>query len=87
MSAPSENGPRRIGIAELEQRLGIDRSTIWRWYRAGKFPEPEYLTDRRTWRLEVVEAWEQERLARPASDRRGARNLEGGAASHQEPQS
>ncbi len=70
----------RLGIAEVEARLGVDRSTIWRWYRAGKFPEPEYVSDRRTWRLDVIEGWEQAQLARPASARRGARNLTGEAA-------
>lgn len=68
----------RLGVADLEARLGIDRSTLWRWYRAGKFPEPEYVSDRRTWRLDVVEGWEREQLARPPEARRGARNLSGG---------
>lgn len=67
----------RIGVAALEARLGVDRSTIWRWYRAGKFPEPEYIADRRTWRLDIVEGWEAQQLARPPEVRRGARNLTG----------
>ncbi len=66
----------RLGIADLEARLGVERSTIWRWYRSGKFPEPEYVSDRRTWRLDVVEGWEQAQLARPPEARRGARNLQ-----------
>jgi predicted DNA-binding transcriptional regulator AlpA len=58
---------RRIGIAELETRLGVERTTIWRWYRAGSFPPPHYLGTRRAWFVHEVEAWEQKRMARPRS--------------------
>ncbi|MHB8876153.1 MAG: helix-turn-helix transcriptional regulator [Myxococcaceae bacterium] len=59
----------RLGVRELETRLGIDRSTIWRWYKAGKFPEPHYLGDRRLWLLSEIEAFEAERMARPPEAR------------------
>lgn len=62
----------RLGVRDLEARLGIDRSTIWRWYRAGKFPAPHYISERRSWWLHEIEAWEQVRLATPRS---GATNL------------
>lgn len=65
----------RIGVRELEARLGVDRSTIWRWYRASKFPAPHYLADRRVWLLSDVEAWEGQQMARAPEARRGARNL------------
>jgi len=77
----------RLGIRDLEARLGADRSTIWRWYRAGKFPEPHYIGDRRVWLLSdveaweaaqitrKVEAWEAAQITRKASERRGAKNL------------
>lgn len=73
--------PRRIGIAELRQRLGRDGTTIWRWCRAGKFPVPHYIGERRAWWLHEVEAWEREQMARPAEARRGAGNLTGGVTS------
>lgn len=57
---------RRVGIAYVEQRTNTTRSTIWRWYRAGRFPPPHYLGARRCWWLHEVEAWEAEQLARPA---------------------
>ena len=57
---------RRVGIAELERRLAMDRSTVWRWYRAGKFPAPHYIGVRRCWWLEEIEKWEREQLTRPA---------------------
>lgn len=68
----------RLGVAELEARFGVDRSTLWRWYRSGRLPEPEYIADRRTWRLDVIESWERDELARPASARRN--NLRSGGA-------
>ena len=65
----------RIGIKDLELRTGVDRSTLWRWYKAGKLPAPHYLGDKRVWFLSEIEAWEAEQMARPASARRGAQNL------------
>lgn len=70
----------RVGVRDLESRLGLDRATIWRWYRAGKFPAPHYLADKRVWFLSEIEAWEAAQMARPASDRRGAKNTEASAA-------
>jgi predicted DNA-binding transcriptional regulator AlpA len=68
----------RLGISALERRLGVDRSTIWRWYTATppKFPAPEFIGERRVWRLDVIEAWEQAQLARTGEGRGGAKNLE-----------
>ena len=66
----------RIGIADLSRRLGVDRSTIWRWYRAGRFPAPHYLGERRMWIIADVEAWERERMAREPGSRRSSRNYE-----------
>ncbi len=62
---------RRIGIGDLRCRLGDpDPCTIWRWYRAGKFPAPHYLGSRRFWFLNEIEAWEREQMARSATERR-----------------
>jgi predicted DNA-binding transcriptional regulator AlpA len=58
------------GISPVERATGRDRSTIWRWYRVGRFPEPHYIGDRRMWRRSEVEAWIRAQLARPASARR-----------------
>jgi predicted DNA-binding transcriptional regulator AlpA len=75
--------PRRIGIAEVERRLGVERTTIWRWYRAGKFPAPHYLGERRAWFLGEIEAWEAHRMAALAdpAQRRAARRLNGASPS------
>jgi predicted DNA-binding transcriptional regulator AlpA len=67
---PSSNGPRRIGIAELETRLGVNRATVYRWYRAGSFPKPHFIGNRRAWWLHEVAAWEDSRVGRPMTERR-----------------
>ena len=73
---PENMAVTRIGIAELAARLGVDRSTIWRWYQTGRFPRPHYLGERRTWLLSDVEAWETETMARPRESRSSTRNAE-----------
>jgi predicted DNA-binding transcriptional regulator AlpA len=64
----STEAARRIGIAALEQRLSVERSTIWRWYRAGAFPPPHYIGNRRAWWLHDIEAWEVQQMARLAPE-------------------
>ena len=66
--APS---PRRIGIADLEDRLAINRTTIWRWYSAGTFPMPHYIGTRRCWWLHDLEAWEAAQAGQRAPVRPG----------------
>lgn len=58
-------------------RRGLKASeiAIWRWYRAGRFPEPHFLGERRAWFLEEIEASEAQRRAEQVERRRGARNL------------
>lgn len=67
-------GLTRVGISALEQRLNVDRSTISRWYRAGSFPAPHYVGQRRAWFLAEVEVWEVQRMARSPEERRTPRN-------------
>jgi len=62
---PTQPFPRRINIAELEQRLACSRRTIERWYLAGRFPRPHHLGQNRVWWLAEVEAWEEERALAP----------------------
>lgn len=66
-------GPRRIGIAELEQRLGVHRATIRRWHRAGGLPAPHYVGEHRAWFVGEIEAWEARRMADQAGKQRGPR--------------
>lgn len=67
----------RIGIAGLERRLGVERSTISRWTRAGTFPRPHYIASLRRWWLHEIEAWELAQAGRSVHERRfAARDLE-----------
>lgn len=76
--ARSTDPKRLVGVAELEERLNVDRRSVARWCRAGTFPAPLYLAGRKVWHLQVVEAWEAANVQRepPAS----ARNLRKGPA-------
>ncbi len=55
-----------IRINELASHKGqrglipVSPATLWRWVRAGKFPEPIRLSDRVTaWEASKVNAWVQ----------------------------
>jgi len=57
------SSPVWLDVRALEARLGVDRSTLFRWYKAGSFPCPEsYFGARRRWRLSTIVAWEQAQL-------------------------
>ena len=50
--------PMIMRPAEVCSALGISRTTLWRWCRSGRFPEPVQLGTRFTcWRASDVEAW------------------------------
>jgi predicted DNA-binding transcriptional regulator AlpA len=55
--------PERLDIVALTKRLRVHKSTVSRWYKAGSFPPPHYLGDRRRWWLHEVEAWERENVS------------------------
>ncbi len=51
-----------LQMKDLEQVLGISRSTIWRLRRKGLFPDHVNLSERRVgWRKSAIEAWLSER--------------------------
>jgi prophage regulatory protein len=61
---PPRPGVDLIRKHELAQRLGINRWTLMRWCREGKFPPPIRLSDIViAWRVSDVEAWLQQRAA------------------------
>ncbi|MBU2580127.1 MAG: AlpA family phage regulatory protein [Alphaproteobacteria bacterium] len=50
--------PALLGYKQLEQKLGLSRSSIERMVRAGTFPKPFKPTpNRRAWTLDAVDAW------------------------------
>lgn len=60
--APSD---RLLGVSEVEGMTGLHRSTLWRRYRAGTFPAPEYVGDHRKWAEAAVVAWLAEQASAP----------------------
>jgi predicted DNA-binding transcriptional regulator AlpA len=66
---------RRLRIAALERRVGFERTTIWRRCKAGTFPAPHYIGNRRAWFEDDIAEWERAEMARPADERLGAKNL------------
>ena len=56
--------PKYVGYAEIADATGIERHTIQRLMRRGKFPKPDALpTKENRWRLSVVADWLDERKA------------------------
>lgn len=66
-NAPAEpaQAPRFLTRAEVERRVGLRRSAIYRRMREGKFPQPIHDIDSATvWWLESeIEAWQRARIA------------------------
>ena len=61
-----------IGAPRLERlravcaRVGVGRSTIYRWIAEGKFPAPARIGDHTAaWDARLVDRWIEARLARP----------------------
>ena len=65
----------RFFAADLRRRFGISNMTTYRWERDRGFPLHHYVGERRAWWAAEVLEWEAREMARPASERRGARNL------------
>ena len=61
---------QRVGIGDLEKRIGRDRTTINRKIKNGTFPAGHFIGSRRAWFIAEIEAWERAEMARPASTRK-----------------
>jgi len=56
--------PRYVGYSEIAEATGIEKHTIQRLMKAGKFPKPDALpTKANRWRLSVVTTWLEQRNA------------------------
>ncbi|UHD44149.1 AlpA family phage regulatory protein [Aureimonas altamirensis] len=64
-STQSAPAPRFIGLPDAMARTGLSKTTIWRLYRAGKFPSPITLPDsRRSVFVESeIDQWIVDRIA------------------------
>lgn len=49
---------RRLNTRDIEDLTGKHRTTIWRWVKAGKFPQPQYINGQRSWSEASVEVWQ-----------------------------
>jgi prophage regulatory protein len=55
---------RLIRLPEVQHRVGLGRSTIYRWMSEGKFPKPVQLGGYAVaWAEDEVDAWVADRLA------------------------
>ncbi len=63
---PKPEAIKYLDARALEQRLCHNRSTIFRWYKAGRFPVPKYLMSKRVWLLTDIEDWERSNLTSTA---------------------
>lgn len=62
-AAESKRVTRLIRFKEVQHRVGLGRSTIYRWMAEGKFPRPVQLGGYAVaWALEDVESWISSRL-------------------------
>lgn len=52
------SGERLVLLPEVRARVPIDRSTIWRMTREGRFPQPVAIGLRRlAWRESEIDQW------------------------------
>ncbi len=71
----TDHSEQLVTISEAERMTTLERTTIWRKYKAGEFPQPRYIGERRVWPKSEIEEWLKAEMSRPREARRGARNL------------
>lgn len=55
---------------EVAIRYGISRSTIWRWLKTGKIPQPFKIGEGSTrWRLDDLKVWEQLKVQKKSEEK------------------
>ncbi len=68
---------RFVRPEEVRKMLGVSRTTLWRMVRAGGFPRPVLISERRCgYLLDEVQAWMQARLKAASARRRDVRLAE-----------
>ena len=60
---PSRRVTRLIRLREVQHRVGLGRSTIYRWMAEGRFPKPVQLGGYAVaWAEDAIETWITARL-------------------------
>ncbi|MCK8078338.1 AlpA family phage regulatory protein [Vibrio sp. 1CM2L] len=50
-----------LRYSDVIEMIGMNRRTIWKWVKLGKFPEPVRMNGRTIgWRCELVQQWVEE---------------------------
>jgi prophage regulatory protein len=63
MGMENQAVPQLLRISKLSANIGVSRSTIWAWVKAGKFPKPIKLAENTTvWSAADIEAWLKSRI-------------------------
>ena len=52
-----EQEERRVRLGEVLRRVGVGRTTLYDWIRAGKFPAPIKLGRSSFWRESAMRSW------------------------------
>jgi predicted DNA-binding transcriptional regulator AlpA len=70
--AAEPSGPRRFGIDELPLKgIRYSRSHLRRMWLDGKFPPPDYLSERKpSWSEDALDTWIAERVAASEKERK-----------------
>jgi prophage regulatory protein len=56
---PLREEQRSVTVRHVARRFGVSPSSIWRWVKRGKFPEPVRLGENCTrWRMSDLHEWE-----------------------------
>ena len=51
--------PFLFSVRTLAKRWGVSRSTVWRWSRDGRLPQPVKIGNCSRWTADQVQAFEQ----------------------------
>lgn len=54
--------PRLLRLAEVRERVGLGRSTIYKWIGEGRFPRPVKMGTLDAWVESEISAWIGERV-------------------------
>ena len=52
---------------DVLDELGISNMTLWRWIKAGTFPQPIKVGSRNAWTRADLDLWIESRRAKPAA--------------------